>query len=1128
MTSGAGVRVFDGPDDGFTDSDFGAIRFASDPGTRAYSPWSRSRLAVNGWIPIQPRMATPDGSARHDLGGMEAMRTETIRAAGAFVHAAVQRYGSTVLCGLTLGFAIVAFWQQAVTGFGTDPGVQLGMGLGVLAGAVWGWRSPRVTGRWSPVADWGYLAASLVLWPLWITALVDGLAWLPASVWQTSLFVTAVGTVLGLLTITIPAALLVRLSQQNVQQPVLLGCATAIGIVIQTIGFGTSTGVFIPALVAIGCCAVHAAYAIRPETPTVKATTAPIGRVTAVSLFTALLSVGIAAGSTQLWLAELWPVTAITSYLSFATMVFGGTLALLVPSRWLTASIASLATAGTALLLFVVSAVSVDWVLWHNATVTTWWQWEAVRAIGFGLVWGPLSACAVWLARTWGLTSSRTVGLCGGIIGCGVVLAIVFVEPAWGLRAGLLMAACGAWLGYGGSTLCIPDSSTSRAWSRIGACAAPIVFCVYQCGVTWDTGRPARLLFSTTALLAHRTGWEPRLLERIDDIRQVSAFAGRSGALTVWANKGGEWHVRENGVPVGAISLTPAWYPQFVPEAAAVFWPLVLVDQPQRVLMLGAGSGSGLRICSAFPIQEVICHEANAPLIDWIRGPLAVASGYDPFVNHCRWVGQPAEWLALPPGDEYDVIVSSPRMPAQQANLICYSAEYYHRAARHLSASGVFCQRFSGVDLGPRPLLSAVKAMQTAFPETACLEVAAGEYLLLGAKIPEALISQNLPARLENRVADVAGVLGWDWSYPLNLPAYDGAALKEAAEELHAPAHSLFQTRFAFHAPVEMMRWAPKLQETAVVLSRPRISAPRFPLPNAAGAPMVLETASRTRKGRYLEWLGAAGENPVILRRLAELAGEQKLVRDFPDTHWWEYRKELREQLQDHPRTKVLPVKHKIESDREWHSEDRRRKMYFETLGELASDEQAEMKTYQALSKVLEPHDPLMTLFGHQELAELLARRDQSPGEERRHRMHAIYYAPGHDVSVRNVVAAIDRAVAFPDPELSPVQRFDELNGLLQTLRGRWEGRNQRPTKAAQVTLQEIERSQLAVERALEAMEPLATAAGYTPTDWANRQDVVERLLLRPFRTYREDLSVRVRESEARAKAKEQAAAAGL
>ncbi len=133
----------------------------------------------------------------------------------------------------------------------------------------------------------------------------------------------------------------------------------------------------------------------------------------------------------------------------------------------------------------------------------------------------------------------------------------------------------------------------------------------------------------------------------------------------------------------------------------------------------------------------------------------------------------------------------------------------------------------------------------------------------------------------------------------------------------------------------------------------------------------------------------------------------------------------LREQLQDHPRSTIQPVKYTADSTGKWHSEDTRRKAYFEVLGTLASDEHADYAAYQALDEVLEPHDPLLSLFGHQELAELLSRRDKFPADERRHRLHAIYYAPSQDASVRNVVMALERLTTLPDPELSATQRFD-------------------------------------------------------------------------------------------------------
>jgi hypothetical protein len=94
-------------------------------------------------------------------------------------------------------------------------------------------------------------------------------------------------------------------------------------------------------------------------------------------------------------------------------------------------------------------------------------------------------------------------------------------------------------------------------------------------------------------------------------------------------------------------------------------------------------------------------------------------------------------------------------------------------------------------------------------------------------------------------------------------------------------------------------------------------------------------------------------------------------------------------------------------------------------------------------------------------------------------------------------------------------------------LRARWEGRNQRPPKSVKVTAQEIERSLVSVERAVQTLEPLAATVGYTPDEWAARETVLDRLLIRPFRTYRDELKVRARTSELKTRALLERAAAG-
>ena len=300
------------------------------------------------------------------------------------------------------------------------------------------------------------------------------------------------------------------------------------------------------------------------------------------------------------------------------------------------------------------------------------------------------------------------------------------------------------------------------------------------------------------------------------------------------------------------------------------------------------------------------------------------------------------------------------------------------------------------------------------------------------------------------------------------------------------------------------------------MLAKPRSTAAVFPLPVEEGAPRELQTQA-SRKSRYLEWLGPAAENPELLRRLAEATSQRQLVLRYPDTHWWEYRKELRHQLQDHPRTAIQTVSHSSEmSPGRWHPEDRRRKQYFEALGVALKSETPTPEQLASIESLLDPFDPLLTLFAHHELADLYARAHLDPLRESEHRLHVIYYSPSGDASVRNVVTAIDHLVTHPEAAPSDADRFERLNGLLQTLRTRWELRNNRPAKSARVTQQEIERSLFSVERALETMQPLAVSAGMTETEWRLRQNVLERILIRPFRSYRDQLAVHTRESERR------------
>ena len=96
---------------------------------------------------------------------------------------------------------------------------------------------------------------------------------------------------------------------------------------------------------------------------------------------------------------------------------------------------------------------------------------------------------------------------------------------------------------------------------------------------------------------------------------------------------------------------------------------------------------------------------------------------------------------------------------------------------------------------------------------------------------------------------------------------------------------------------------------------------------------------------------------------------------------------------------------------------------------------------------------------------------------------------------------------------------FDVLNGLVQLLRTRWESRQNTPVLSARKQLTDVDRSVIAVEKALTSMGELSSSVALTEEEWATRKQVVDRILLRPLRAYRSSLQTAAVKNEGRSRA---------
>jgi hypothetical protein len=591
----------------------------------------------------------------------------------------------------------------------------------------------------------------------------------------------------------------------------------------------------------------------------------------------------------------------------------------------------------------------------------------------------------------------------------------------------------------------------------------------------FDPSQSAKLLFNSNAADARRTGMAAELLMTLDDGRNVATVTGQRGIYTVWRYGGHQLQIRENGIPRGVTSTDDGVFPRFVPETLQTVLPLALHEKPERLLLMGLGSSESLSAGLMFPLSEIVCLESDAGLVRVVREPVAADSKLNPLDDErvTLAVCDPAIGVAAVP-DEFDVIVSSPEHLALGRAQAYFTAEFYARAARKLSADGVFCQRLHFVDFGPRPLRTIVRTMQSVFRDVIVLEAAPGDLLLAATNDERGLVRPGLVGRFEYpHIRAVLAQSGIDWTMVLNLGALDRKGLKTFIGEPACATNSAATGRLPLSLPREVMRWGFKIRE--------------------------LHEALKPSHSRILAWVGKDAEAPALVRRLAEVQGQFELMTKLSD-QYWAYRGSLKDQVKEKPRAKIQQASASDEP-RRLHPEDRRRLQYFQALGQAVRSGRA--ADIERLVEFASPYDPLISYFVHEEAAEIYARSpDRDFAQELRHRLYSTFYSSPQDASLRNVVAALRLLREHPESEPDPLRRWDDLNALLQALKLRWEARSGVRPADVREAINDIDTTVLAVEQTFDVMEKLTVDAGLPSDLWASRRRVLEQNLIRPVRNY--------------------------
>ncbi len=613
--------------------------------------------------------------------------------------------------------------------------------------------------------------------------------------------------------------------------------------------------------------------------------------------------------------------------------------------------------------------------------------------------------------------------------------------------------------------------------------SGPLIVSRYQ------PSRASRLLFGTDILYAVQQEIDFKLLPFTNEGRLIDQIEGTQGTYTLWQYRGEQIQIRENGIPMTSVSTNPQICPQTSTDVMQVMLPWMLHENPQSILLLGLQGGTTVQTSLALPFKEVVCVEEEKALQELIHRNIWSRSKIDPLQEkRFRFLTINPALAVCSQRQKYDLIVSSPNQTSLLQSTSCLTEEFYNHAAGQLTEEGIFCQRFERRDYGPQPLLSLLKTMQLVFNDVMLIETGTAEMILLGTRSEKGLKRSRLVKRLQApSVRELLGQLGWDWSFPLNLRAFDDEAVTRLLNKADAPVNTVANNWLTFQLPVEMMRWTKGVSKAT-----------------------EFEKLVAGETGQLLKWSVKKSEERDILDRLADVAGGQKLMANYPD-HWFAYRDVVKKQIQTNPRPTIQLVRGEG-LKRKMHPVLRRRLDFLKTLGKAKKKSKPTLDDLAKIEQFESPYDPLISPFYYFELVEFMPRvKNVDPHVELSYRLHTIYYAHAADRSIRNVVDGIHFLVDHPQLMGNRTTQI-ELDGLLQVLKRRWALRGTVSPLETEVVMQDIQKTLQATEFAFAEIERLekTTRTNKQPhlqtSNWKLRKLYITRTLVRPLRTYEDQL----------------------
>ena len=300
---------------------------------------------------------------------------------------------------------------------------------------------------------------------------------------------------------------------------------------------------------------------------------------------------------------------------------------------------------------------------------------------------------------------SNTVGAV-----CGALAAGFLLLPMAGLQGSATILAATAWLAM------VPLYAAARPDRRM----ATAVF-----AASTLVGGVAVWLW----LLLPSDHVMTRALLPIGSDRLVTASEGVAEVIAVTEDAGGRRRLLTNGHPMSSTGRSDQRYMR-----ALAHLPLLCIDNPQAVLVIGFGVGNTTHAATLHPSVS------RVDVADLSRHVLAHASYFkdanrdvlkDPRV--VVYINDGRQHLQMQPEASYDLITLEPPPIAHAGVGALYSREFYALARSRLKSKGYISQWLPTYQVPRATTLAMIRAFVEIFPSAVLISGAQPDLLLLGA-----------------------------------------------------------------------------------------------------------------------------------------------------------------------------------------------------------------------------------------------------------------------------------------------------------------------------------------------------------------------------------------------------------